>query len=56
MIGDTTFDLDMAKSAGVDSLGLTQGAHSKAQLQNSAPITIVDSFSEAANWLSERVI
>lgn len=56
MVGDTTFDLDMANSAGVDSLGIAQGAHSKEQLLNSHPITIVDSFSDAATWLSERAI
>jgi phosphoglycolate phosphatase len=56
MIGDTTFDLDMANAAGVDSLGLIQGAHSKDQLLSSAPIAIVDSFNDAASWLNDRIV
>ena len=56
MVGDTTFDLDMAASARVDGLGLTQGAHSKEKLLQSRPVAIVDSFSDAAEWLNERVV
>ena len=55
MVGDTTFDLDMAQAAGIDALGLTQGAHNKEQLLNSTPTHVVASFAEAANWLNERI-
>ena len=56
MVGDTTFDLDMAAAARVDGLGLTQGAHSKEKLLESEPNAIVDSFSDAATWLNERIV
>ena len=55
MVGDTTFDLDMARAANIDALGLTQGAHNKKQLLNSTPVDVVTSFSEAASWLDERM-
>ena len=41
MIGDTTFDLEMAKNAGVASIGLTCGVHSEQQLKAFNPIKII---------------
>jgi phosphoglycolate phosphatase len=52
MIGDTVYDLEMARSARVDSLGVTYGVHARAQLAVHAPRTIVDSFPEVCVWLN----
>lgn len=46
MIGDTSHDLEMAKNAGIDSIGVTFGVHDKDVLQQYAPKAIVDSISE----------
>jgi len=46
MIGDTVYDLEMASNAGVDSIGVTYGVHSHAQLEKYAPINMVDNISE----------
>lgn len=46
MVGDTVYDLDMAKRAGVRSIGVTYGVHTRAQLQAFDPIALVDSVTE----------
>lgn len=46
MIGDTTFDLAMAKKAGMRSIGVSYGAHPVENLQPLQPISIIDHFSE----------
>lgn len=51
MVGDTTHDLDMAHSAGVDALAVTYGAHPAAALVAAAPCAVVDSPQAAWAWL-----
>ena len=46
MIGDTTFDLEMANNAQVASIGLTTGAHDLSQLQACKPLTILSDIRE----------
>ncbi|MBK7748740.1 MAG: HAD family hydrolase [Candidatus Obscuribacter sp.] len=46
VIGDSIFDLDMAKNAGVDAIGVTTGVHTKAMLERSAPTHIVSDLQE----------
>lgn len=46
MIGDTSFDLEMAQKAGVDSIGVTHGVHDKEVLSKFQPKAIVDSLAE----------
>lgn len=41
MVGDTTFDLEMAARAGVRSIGVSHGAHDEDALAAHAPIVIV---------------
>ncbi len=50
MIGDTTHDLNMAKSAGVSALGVTYGAHPKHHLSALQPLALLDSFTELRAW------
>lgn len=47
MVGDTTYDLDMAANAGVDAIGVTTGVHSAELLKSSRPRHIVNSLQEA---------
>ncbi len=44
MIGDSMHDLAMANNAGIDSIGITHGAHDREQLRSQTPIAIVDSL------------
>jgi phosphoglycolate phosphatase len=46
VIGDSTFDLDMARAAGVDSIGVTTGIHTRQILEGSQPVKIVDKLEE----------
>jgi phosphoglycolate phosphatase len=46
MIGDTSYDLKMAKNAGIDSIGVSFGVHDKPTLEKYSPKVIVDSLSE----------
>lgn len=45
MIGDTSHDLKMAQNAGVDSIGVTFGVHSRDVLNKYNPKAVVDSLS-----------
>ena len=51
MIGDSSFDLEMAQAAGVDSIGITLGVHDREILSRYEPISIVDSLSELQQLL-----
>ena len=42
VIGDSSYDLDMARNAGVDSIGVTTGVHTREILAQSEPIHICD--------------
>lgn len=51
MVGDTSFDLDMARALDMDSIGMTHGAHSPQILRDSAPLALCDSLNELKNWI-----
>ncbi|MDX1574010.1 MAG: HAD-IA family hydrolase [Methylophaga sp.] len=51
MVGDTEFDLLMAKSAGADSVGIGHGAHDLPMLQACEPLAIVDDLFALESWL-----
>lgn len=52
MIGDTSHDLGMAKSAGVDAVAVSYGAHPEDSLQALAPRACVSSVTELRQWLT----
>ena len=51
MVGDTTYDMLMARNAGMDGLAVSYGAHDKERLLAHAPRVCVDSFAEVCAWL-----
>ena len=51
MIGDTTYDLDMAVSAKMHGLGAGYGVHSESDLNASNAIEVMQSFNDIINWL-----
>lgn len=54
MIGDTTFDLDMARNAGVRAIGVAWGYHPVGALHASGPHHVVHSFAELHDLLAPR--
>ncbi len=54
MIGDTTHDLLMAANAGVDSLALCHGAHTRSVLAELEPLACLNDFSELRSWFERR--
>lgn len=53
MVGDTTYDMQMARHAGMDSLAVTYGVHGRELLVEHAPLACLDSFSEVYAWLQQ---
>lgn len=51
MIGDTTHDLQMARNARVEALGVGYGAHPRRALEAERPLGLFDEFSQLAEWL-----
>ena len=54
MIGDTSYDLQMAKNAGVSALAVTFGAQQADQWQHLNPIEQFDDFASLSDWLLEN--
>jgi phosphoglycolate phosphatase len=56
MIGDTDFDLEMARNAGVDAVGVTYGAHPRERLAAAAPLALFDALGELLPWLGHDLL
>jgi len=54
MIGDTEYDLAMARAAGVHPLGVSYGVHDRERLQKHKPVHILDAIQELPGWLSSQ--
>lgn len=54
MVGDTSHDLGMARSAGVDAVAVTYGAHAPESLRALAPRALVGSVKELDRWLAQH--
>lgn len=50
MVGDTVYDLEMAASAGMSSIGVSYGVHRPQRLSAFKPKAIIDHFSELLQW------
>jgi phosphoglycolate phosphatase len=51
MVGDTEFDLEMARNAGIRAIAMTYGAHSKKRLAAFEPMACLDNFTNIVNYL-----
>jgi len=51
MVGDTSYDLDMAKNAGMAGLGAGYGVHSHERLRASDALHVASSFADLIEWL-----
>jgi len=54
MIGDTSYDLEMARNIGMSSMGVSYGMHSVEILNSFNPVKIVDHFKQIEDWLDEQ--
>lgn len=54
MIGDTTHDMEMARAAGVQRLGVTYGAHAREALLGYDPVACVDDVEGLRQWLARH--
>ena len=54
MVGDSSFDLQMARNAGMDSVAVSYGAQSIEALKLFEPALAIDHFSELHAWLGQR--
>ncbi len=52
MVGDTTYDLQMARAASMDSLAVSYGVHAREALLAHDPLACLDSFDEVRQWLA----
>jgi phosphoglycolate phosphatase len=51
MVGDSIFDLEMAKNAGMNSLAVSYGAHPCDRLQSLDPLACAESFEDVLEWM-----
>ena len=51
LVGDSSYDLEMAMNAGVDSIGVTYGSHASEELIQYKPKVLVDNAYEIFEWV-----
>ncbi|WP_455206697.1 HAD-IA family hydrolase [Kaarinaea lacus] len=56
MIGDTEYDLHMAKSAGVHAVGVSYGVHDAERLRQCEPAAVIDEIRALLKWLNGEKI
>lgn len=54
MVGDTEFDLEMANNAGIASIAVSYGAHSRERLLKHRPLHCIDHFPELLSCIQGR--
>ena len=55
MIGDTSFDMLMARNAGVDGIGVAWGHHPAADLTAAGAVAVARDFAELSRLLDARL-
>lgn len=56
MVGDTEYDLEMARFARMDSLAVSYGVHEVARLMRHQPRACVDSIAQMHRWLQSEAL
>lgn len=51
MVGDTSYDMDMAKNIKMDSIAVTYGMHDKCMLENSMPTYFIDNIEQLSQYV-----
>ncbi len=55
MVGDTSYDMEMAGGASIDAVALGHGVHSRQRLLDSGAQSVFNDFAELVEWLEPRV-
>ncbi|CAN8142382.1 HAD-IA family hydrolase [Thiomicrorhabdus sp. 6S2-11] len=55
MIGDTTFDMEMAQNIGMDRIALSHGVHQMHQLAEYNPVAQLDDLQQLNAWLMQNI-
>lgn len=56
MVGDTEYDLQMARSAGVAAVGVAYGVHAPQRLLACSPLACVGDIAELTAWLEHYIM
>ncbi|MCP1726713.1 phosphoglycolate phosphatase [Natronospira proteinivora] len=51
MVGDTSYDLDMARALNMPAVAVCEGAHEPKRLRESRPMALLDHVGQLADWL-----
>jgi phosphoglycolate phosphatase len=51
LVGDTSYDIDMASNINMDCIAVTYGMHDKQHLQNSGPTYFIDSIDQISQYV-----
>lgn len=51
MVGDTVYDLEMARNAGARALAVTYGVHDRERLEALEPLALLDSIADVPDWV-----
>ena len=54
VVGDTEYDMQMARNAGVDAVGVSHGVHSTERLVAQGAMECFDDLVQLSGWLYER--
>ncbi|WJW74238.1 HAD-IA family hydrolase [Thiohalobacter sp. IOR34] len=54
MIGDTEYDMAMARNAGAHPLAVSYGVHDWQRLQQHRPLACIDQITDLNDWLAEQ--
>lgn len=52
MVGDTEYDMEMARNAGAAALAVSYGVHARERLLRHRPLACIDRLSELQGWLA----
>jgi phosphoglycolate phosphatase len=52
MVGDTVYDMQMARNAGVGGLGVSYGVHARDELLANGALACLDSFAAVCAWVA----
>lgn len=55
MVGDTTFDLQMAQNINMDRVAMSYGVHDQHELEAHSPLAHFDSLQALHSWLTPRI-
>ena len=53
MVGDTEYDMHMARQAGVHPVAVSYGVHDRQRLLQHQPLVCLDTITELVDWLAE---